>query len=72
MVRLGIHHPESGYTHWGPEVTPIPHGTMAGWDMREAQGGAIQAVSTYMDKSPMEIMTNHNGFILIVKETSDD
>jgi hypothetical protein len=71
MVRLGLHHPESGYTHWGPEVVPIPHGTMAGWDLREATGGAIQAVATYMDKPIVAIMTEHNSFIIVVKETAD-
>ena len=72
MVRLGLHHPESGYTHWGPEVVPIPHGTMAGWDMREATGGAMQAVAAFMDKPIIEIMTKRNTFILIVKETRED
>lgn len=72
MVRLGLHHPKTGYTHWGPEVTPIPHGTMAGWDMREAMGGAIQAVATFMDKPAMQIMTEENQFVIVVKETRED
>lgn len=72
MVRLGLHHPKSGYTHWGPEVTPIPFGTMAGWEMREAMGGAMQAVATYMDKPVMAIMTEHNQFVIVVKETREE
>jgi hypothetical protein len=44
---------------------------MAGWDLREATGGAIQAVATYMDKPIVAIMTEHNSFIIVVKETAD-
>jgi hypothetical protein len=45
---------------------------MAGWDMKEATGGALQAVATYMDKPVMAIMTEHNQFIIVVKETREE
>lgn len=72
MVRLALYHPESGYTAWGPEVTPIPHGVMGEWDMREAIGEAIQGVSIFMDKPAMAIMAEHNTFTIIVKDDKQE
>lgn len=72
MIRLGLHHPKSGYTHWGPKLEPMPTGNLAGWDMREAMGGAAQAVATFMDVPVMKILAEQNKFVIVVKEVTDN
>lgn len=74
MVRLALYHPKSNYTHYGPEVTRnlMVHGSDSGklaeWNMREAIGEAAQKVALYLDVPVMQILSQDNEFVIMVKD----
>jgi hypothetical protein len=70
MVRLGLFHRRSGLTHWF-EMEGVDNPIRLEWDMREAIGGAVQAVSMYLDVPPMAVMTEQNEFMIIAEQVKE-